>query len=289
MRPPLKILPQYLLPQHTLSACMYRLTRLRYPPLKDRMIRGFIRLYNVDMSEAEETDIEEFEDFNAFFTRELKPEARPLDNSNDAVLSPVDGLVSQSGHIRQGNLLQAKGMNYTALELLGNDPDAALQFSKGSFITLYLAPRDYHRVHMPIAGTLEKIAYIPGKLFSVNHASTENIDRLFVRNERIISLFNTFHGRMAVIMVGALFVGSMETVWAGQVMPAQDGSPESWSYGHLKDPVTLDKGEEMGRFNMGSTVILLFEKNRVEWLETLTPGTRVRMGRKIGTLSQADR
>lgn len=284
MSRPLKILPQYLLPQHALSACMYRLTRLRYQPLKDWMIRGFIRLYDVNISEADETDLTVFPDFNSFFTRELRPEARPLDNSTDAVLSPVDGRVNQSGHIRQGNLLQAKGMNYTALELLGNDPDAALRFSKGAFITLYLAPGDYHRVHMPMAGTLEKMAYIPGKLFSVNPASTENIDRLFVRNERIISLFNTFHGRMAVIMVGAIFVGSMETVWAGQVMPAQDGSPESWSYDHLKDPVTLGKGEELGRFNMGSTVILLFEKNRVQWREDLKPGDRIKMGEKIGTL-----
>ncbi|MEX2525942.1 MAG: archaetidylserine decarboxylase [Gammaproteobacteria bacterium] len=278
----LKILPQYLLPQHTLSACMYRLARLRYPPLKDRMIRAFIRLYNVDMSEADETDSTEFADFNSFFTRELKPDARPLDNSADALLSPVDGRVSQSGHIREGCLLQAKGIKYSALELLGNDPDAALRFSKGAFMTLYLAPRDYHRVHMPVAGTLEKMAYVPGKLFSVNPVTTENVSRLFARNERVISLFNTFHGRMAVIMVGAIFVGSMETVWAGQVTPARDRSPGAWTYDHLQDPVTLDKGEEMGRFNMGSTVILLFEKDRVQWLETLKPGERVKMGEKIG-------
>jgi len=280
----LKVLPQHLLPQHLLSAGMYRLTRLRHPRLNQLLMRGFIRRYGVDMAEAEEPDIDEYPDFNSFFTRALNPEARRPDPAADAVLCPVDGRVSQLGHVREGCLLQAKGMKYTALDLLGNDPDAALHFSRGAFITLYLAPRDYHRVHMPLAGTLEKMAYVPGRLFSVNPVTTANISRLFARNERVISLFHTFHGRMAVIMVGAIFVGSMETVWAGQVTPAQDRSEGNWSYDHLKDPVSLDKAEEMGRFNMGSTVILLFEKKRVEWLESLKPGDRVKMGQKIGTL-----
>jgi phosphatidylserine decarboxylase len=280
----LKVLPQYPLPQHLLSAGMYHLTRLQYQPLKNLMIRSFIRLYGVNMGEAEETDVSAYPDFNAFFTRALKDGARRPDPAADAVNSPIDGRVCQLGHVREGHLLQAKGMKYTALDLLGNDPKAALGFSKGAYITLYLSPGDYHRVHMPLAGALEKMTYVPGRLFSVGPVTTENISRLFTRNERIISHFNTFHGRMAVVMIGAIFVGSMETVWAGQVTPTRDRTAESWSYEHLKDPISLDRGEEMGRFNMGSTVILLFEKKRVEWLESLKPGDRVRMGQKIGTL-----
>jgi len=281
----LKIFPQYALPHHALSSLMYRLARVEQPHLKNTLIRAFIRLYGVDMSIAEHPDVQDYPDFNSFFTRALDSRARPVDQDSTALISPVDGVVSQVGYNRHGYLLQAKDKKYTVLQLLGNDPDAALRFSKGAFVTLYLAPRDYHRVHMPLAGGLEKMTYVPGKLFSVNPVTTENIDQLFTRNERIISLFNTFHGQMAVIMVGAIFVGSMETVWAGEVTPPQDRSSAStWSYDHLKEPVNLEKGDEMGRFNMGSTVILLFEKERVEWLEALKPGEQVQMGRKIGTL-----
>ena len=284
MSKPLKVRMQNLLPHHLLSSLVYKLARSGLVPLKNILIRAFIRVYGVDMSVTEQPDADGYPDFNSFFTRALKPGARPVDPSPDAVVSPVDGIISQVGHIRHGYLLQAKGMQYTALDLLGNDPDAALRFSKGAFITLYLSPGDYHRVHMPLARALEKMTYVPGRLFSVNPATTENLDRLFARNERIVSRFNTPHGQMAVIMVGALFVGSMETAWAGQVTPAQDRSLSTWSYEHLKDPVRLAKGAEMGRFNMGSTVILLFEKERVQWREELQPGDRVELGQKLGTL-----
>lgn len=284
MSAPLKVKLQYLLPQHALSALAYRITRSELAPLKNVLIRSFIRLFHVDMSSAEEPDAGQYPDFNSFFTRALDSNVRPVDARPDTVVCPVDGRISQLGHIRSGHLLQAKGIKYTALELLGNDPDAALRFSKGAYITLYLAPGDYHRVHMPLEGGLEKMSYVPGKLFSVNAATTANVDQLFTRNERIINLFSTGHGRMAVILVGAIFVGSMETVWAGQVTPAADRSPSTWTYDHLREPISLDKGDEMGRFNMGSTVILLFEKERVEWLETLKPGDRVQMGERIGTL-----
>jgi len=284
MSAPLKVKLQYLLPQHALSALAYRITRSELAPLKNVLIRSFIRLFHVDMSSAEEPDAGQYPDFNSFFTRALDSNVRPVDARPDTVVCPVDGRISQLGHIRSGHLLQAKGIKYTALELLGNDPDAALRFSKGAFITLYLAPADYHRVHMSLSGTLEKMTYVPGRLFSVNPVTTENIDQLFARNERIISLFNTSHGPMAVITVGAMLVGSMETVWAGPITPAQDRSQATWTYDHLKDPVSLEKGAEMGRFNMGSTVILLFEKERVQWLENLKPGDRVKLGQKLGTL-----
>lgn len=284
MSPPLKVRIQYMLPHHTLSSLVYKLTRSTWEPLKNLLIRGFIRIYGVDMSVVEHEDIGDYPDFNAFFTRELKPGARRVDGAADAVISPVDGTVSQIGHNRHGYLLQAKDKKFTVLDLLGNDPDAALRFSKGAFITLYLAPADYHRVHMPLSGALVKMTYVPGRLFSVNPLTTEYVDQLFARNERIISLFNTSHGLMAVVNIGAIFVGSMETAWAGEITPGQDRSQSTWSYDHLKDPVKLAKGAEMGRFNMGSTVILLFEKERVQWMENLKPGDRVKMGQKLGTL-----
>jgi len=284
MSKPWNVKIQHLLPQRAVSALAYRLARSRLGPLKNLMIRAFIRRYNVDMSIAEADGAEEYPDFNSFFTRALQPDARPVSAAADAVVSPVDGCVSQLGHIRHGYLIQAKNIKYTALDLLGNDPDAALAFSKGAFITLYLAPGDYHRVHMPVAGTLEKMAYVPGSLFSVNPVTAANIHGLFARNERVIGLFDTSHGKLGVILIGAICVGSMETVWAGQVTPAADRTASTWSYDHLRDPVSLDKGDEMGRFNMGSTVVLLFQKERVEWLEKLKPGDRVQMGQKIGTL-----
>jgi phosphatidylserine decarboxylase len=284
MSPPLKVRIQYMLPHHALSSLVHWLTRCTWEPLKTLLIRIFIRMYGVDMTVVEHEDTGDYADFNAFFTRALKPEVRRIDQATDAVVSPVDGSVSQVGHNRHGYLLQAKDKKFTVLDLLGNDPVAALRFSKGAFITLYLAPADYHRVHIPLAGTLEKMAYVPGRLFSVNPVTTENIDQLFARNERIISLFNTNHGLMAVVMIGAMFVGSMETAWAGPITPAHDRSQSTWSYDHLKDRVKLAKGAEMGRFNMGSTVILLFEKERVQWLDNLKPGDRVQMGQKLGTL-----
>lgn len=279
----IKLVPQQVLPHHLLGKLMYSLTRCGAVPVKNLLIRAFIRLYGVDMKAAVYEDAAEYPDFNSFFTRELDAKARPIDPAPQGLVSPVDGTVSQVGHIRSGHLLQAKGIQYTALELLGNDPKAALRFSKGAFVTLYLSPRDYHRVHMPIDGYLERMTYVPGKLFSVSPYTTENLDQLFTRNERIISLFETPHGLMAVVMVGALFVGGMETVWAGPVTPAQDRSLSTWSYQHIKEQVQLARGAEMGRFNMGSTVILLFEKERVKWPEKLKAGMRVKMGQRIGT------
>ncbi len=275
----------YLLPHHLLSQAMYWLTRIEWPPLKERLIRGAIRLYKIDLTLAEEPNPARYASFNAFFTRALRPEARPLDDEPSAILSPVDGTVSQFGRIENGRIFQAKGRSYTLQELLGEDGEWCERFAEGHFATLYLSPRDYHRIHMPLAGELKQMRHIPGRLFSVSPSTTRVVPRLFSRNERLVNLFETEHGPMAVIMVGAIFVASMDTVWAGTVAPATRRISQ-WRYGPQApaQPVTLEKGEEMGRFNMGSTVLLLFPKERIAWSDELAADARVRMGQRIATL-----
>jgi phosphatidylserine decarboxylase len=188
------------------------------------------------------------------------------------------------GQVSEGRLVQAKGMTYTLSDLLGGNAELAGKFDKGEFITLYLAPRDYHRVHMPVTGKLMSMTYVPGKLLSVNQATTNTVDNLFARNERLITVFHTDAGSMALIMVGAIFVGSMETVWAGEVTPAQVREPSSTIYAGMSNAIHIQKGEEMGRFNMGSTVILLFEKGKLTWEKQISADAGVRMGKKIGEL-----
>jgi len=278
----IKVFYQHLLPQHLLSGLMYRLTRVTWTPLKNFLITSFIRIYNVDMSIAARPDPADYVHFNDFFTRGLTPSARLVDGAADAVVSPVDGIVSQAGTITGGKLIQAKGMDYSIEALLAGDQTLANTFANGDFITLYLSPRDYHRIHMPVTGTLKSMSYIPGDLFSVNPATTETIDKLFARNERVIQVFDTEIGSMALIMVGAIFVGSMETVWAGQLTPATGRNPSIVDYTNSGKPVRLLKGEEMGRFNMGSTVILLFENNRLSWENAIQAEYRVELGQKIG-------
>jgi len=277
----------YLLPHHLLSQAMHWLTRIEWPPLKDRLIKGAIRLYQVDMGLAVQRDPTAYPSFNAFFTRALQPAARPLAEEPSAVLSPVDGAVSQLGRIENGRIFQAKGQSYTLQELLGEDSEWCERFAEGHFTTLYLSPRDYHRIHMPLAGELRKMLHIPGRLFSVSPSTTRVVPRLFSRNERVVNLFETEHGPMALIMVGAIFVASMDTVWAGTVAPLSRRISQ-WRYGQQKPvaPVTLDKGEEMGRFNMGSTVVLLFPKDAIEWSDKLSADTKVQMGQKIATLTR---
>ena len=278
----------YLLPHHLLSQAMHWLTRIEWPPLKDRLIKGAIRLYRVDMGLAVQQDPTAYPSFNAFFTRALQPAARPLAGEPSAVLSPVDGAVSQLGRIEDGRIFQAKGQSYTLRELLGDDSEWCERFAEGHFATLYLSPRDYHRIHMPLAGELKKMLHIPGRLFSVSPSTTRVVPRLFSRNERVINLFETEHGPMAVIMVGAIFVASMDTVWAGTVAPLSRRISQ-WRYGQQKPvaPVTLDKGDEMGRFNMGSTVVLLFPKDAIEWSDQLSADTKVQMGQQIATLTRS--
>ena len=272
------------LPHHLLSRAMYALTRWEYGPVRRMLIGWAVKHYGIDMSEAVEENPDRYASFNAFFTRELKPEARPLDVSADGILSPVDGEVSQAGRIHDTLMVQAKGHHFNLDSLLG-DGELAARFRDGSFATIYLSPRDYHRVHMPVDGSLERMTHIPGRLFSVNHATTRTVPGLFARNERVVSIFETPAGPAAVILVGAIFVGSMDTVWAGTVTPVERRVSQ-WRYDDSPNrQVRLDRGAEMGRFNMGSTVILLFPAGRTAWEDSLVPGARVRVGERIGRIS----
>lgn len=295
----LKSWPQYLLPQHRLSNAMFALTRSRTRWWKTAFINWFIKQYNVDMSEALDADPAAYACFNDFFTRALKPEARPVCSAAKSLASPVDGFVSQAGKIEHGRIFQAKGQDYTLEELLAEHEDWIPTFADGHFATIYLSPSNYHRIHMPIAGTLTGMTYVPGRLFSVSPATTRAIPRLFARNERVITYFETESGPMALILVGAIFVGSMETVWQGVITPPHGDTINHWHYKHaascLSDSlvstkskatqaIQLDKGEELGRFNMGSTVILLFPQNRIAW-DQLHSGQPVRMGQQIATLA----
>jgi phosphatidylserine decarboxylase len=274
------ILFQHLVPQHLLSRCTGALAELRHPVwLKNWIIRQFIRLFDVDMTEAAEPDYTRYACFNDFFTRPLREGARPLAVAD--VLCPADGAISQVGEISNGLLFQAKGRYFSVEELLGGDEVRAAQFRGGQFTTIYLSPKDYHRVHMPVAGRLTATRYIPGKLFSVNGVTADNVDRLFARNERLVCHFDTSRGPMAMILVGAMVVAGIETVWAGQVAPPPR-HPVTVDYGNLPQSVELAQGAEMGRFMLGSTVILLFPEGVVAWDESFQSGSGTRMGQKLG-------
>lgn len=262
---------------------MFRLTRVTFGPWKNWQIRWFIRRYAVDMSIAAHQNSHDYTHFNEFFTRQLLPGARPINSDRHAIISPVDGTVSQIGEIVDGALFQAKGLVCDAQTLLGGHAERARAFAEGSYTTLYLSPRDYHRVHMPLRGELLEMIYIPGKLFSVSPRTTRTIPNLFARNERVIAIFKTDVGPMAVVLVGAIFVGNIETVWAGAVAPRSSGLIEMWDYGGLpENRVVLEKGAELGRFNMGSTVILLFGPQAVAWDLAVLPGTTLTLGQAIG-------
>ena len=230
------------------------------------------------MSLAIEPDGAAYKHFNAFFTRELKPEVRPVSQDNNTVLCPVDGSISQIGNIEAGEIFQAKNRTYQLNELLVND-ELAENFRNGQFSTLYLSPRDYHRIHMPLDGRLIKMTYVPGKLFAVNSHTVKIVDRVFARNERVINYFETGVGLMALVMVGAINVGSMETVWAGEITPTKNRNITITNYREHK--IQLKRGEEMGRFNMGSTVILLFEKDLIQWLPDLQADQLISMGMSL--------
>jgi phosphatidylserine decarboxylase len=275
---------QYLLPHHLLSRGMYLIARSEWKPLKDLIIKNIINIYNVDMHQAVYQQPSDYRSFNHFFTRTLQPEARPIAEAKNAMVSPVDGTVSQAGAIKEGRIFQAKGRDFSLHELVGGDPKVASLFAEGSFATIYLSPRDYHRIHMPITGTLKKMIHVPGRLFSVSPSTTQNIPRLFSRNERIVNLFETDAGPVAIIMVGAIFVSSMDTVWAGTITP-KSRRASCWEYGRKSTAaIKLQRGQEMGRFNMGSTVILLFGKDAVELATELQPDAKLQMGQQIGSV-----
>jgi phosphatidylserine decarboxylase len=270
---------QYLLPQHGLSRLVLRATRATAPWFKNWLIRGFLKLYAVDMKDAVQSDPFRFASFNEFFTRALKPEARPIAGDPHDIACPVDGMISEAGSIVGDGLLQAKGQRYRLGELLASQPWAN-HFEGGSFATIYLAPFNYHRVHMPLLGRLLETVYVPGRLFSVNALTASHVPRLFARNERVLTLFDTAYGQFALVLVGALNVGSMATVWAGDVTPAARRvvtilPPQT---------LTLSKGAELGRFNMGSTVILLFQAGHARWNTSVQAGAQVRLGQSLGTL-----
>lgn len=273
---------QHLLPQHLLSQTMYRIARSQWRPLKDLLIRTLVRAYRIDLDEAAEPDPRAYPSFSAFFTRELKAGARPLDPDPRAILCPVDGRISQIGSITDGRLIQAKGHDYSVRALLGLAPDVGHPFDGGAFATIYLAPSDYHRIHMAMSGTLTGMTHVPGRLFSVNDATARLVPGLFARNERLVCDFATQSGAHALVMVGAIFVGGMETVWAGEVTPPYaNRAPRRWSYTD-GEPIRLERGAELGRFNLGSTVVLLFPPGAVSWDPQLAPGHKVRLGQRLG-------
>lgn len=270
---------QYPLPHHLLSRGMHALARSENTALKNALISRIVQIYRVNMLEAVESNPLAYPSFNAFFTRALKPEARPLDTTPGAILCPADGAISQLGDIVDGTLLQAKGHRYSVTELLGGDTALAQPFLDGRFATIYLSPRDYHRLHMPLSGRLRDMLHVPGRLFSVNAATTRNVPKLFARNERVAALFDTDAGPMALILVGAIFVSSIETVWHGEVTPPSIPSVRHW---HYDDGIQLEQGAEMGRFNMGSTIIVLLGKQAGNWNAELKEGDSVRMGQLLG-------
>jgi phosphatidylserine decarboxylase len=270
---------QHVLPQHALSRLVLRATRARASWFKNALIRGFLRLYPIDMAEAVQSDPGSYGSFNEFFTRALKPNARSIAPGLREVACPADGMISEAGRIEGDRLLQAKGRHYTLAELLASE-SSARQFADGAFATIYLAPFNYHRVHMPLRGRLREAVYVPGRLFSVNAATASLVPRLFARNERVLTFFDSAFGEFALIMVGALNVGSIATVWAGDVTPAARRVVTTLP----PQDVSLDKGEEFGRFNMGSTVILLFQENRVRWHEDMRAGATVRLGQSLACL-----
>lgn len=276
----LTTLPQYILPHHSLSKMMSFFTHSENKTLKNLMINNISRFYGVNMDEAREQDIDNYPSFNHFFTRELKDSARPITDIAGGIASPADGVVSQAGAIDGGDIFQAKGKSFTATDLLGGDPQRADAYKDGVFSTIYLSPKDYHRLHMPLDGTLKEMIHVPGRLFSVNAATANSVPRLFARNERVVCLFDTEIGEMALVLVGAIFVSSVETVWHGVVTPPTISEVRSWKYGD--DAPVLKKGEEMGRFNMGSTIIVLFGKDKAHWEADFVAGKAVRLGELIG-------
>lgn len=274
-------LAQWCLPTRAISRLMHGIAEARMPWLKNRLIRGFINLYRVDMSEAEEPKPEAYANFNAFFTRRLKPGARPEPSEKNAVVCPVDGRLGAFGSISQGRLLQAKGIAYDLSALLGGE-ERSTPFLNGHYATLYLAPNNYHRVHMPMPGVLRESLYLPGRLFGVNPASVRSIPRLFTRNERLAARFETPAGPMAAVLVGAFVVGGIRTVWSGDVTPPHRRRAARATYPETGETrIRLDRGAELGAFSFGSTVILLFGPGVIEWHGNLRTGMPVRMNQTL--------
>ena len=278
----LAVLPQYFLPKQALTILAGKLASAEAGSLTTRVIRWFVGRYGVNMAEAVNPDIASYKSFNEFFTRPLKADARPLAAAD--FLCPVDGAISQFGPIERDQIFQAKGHSYSTTALVGGDRDLAAQFENGSFATLYLSPRDYHRIHMPCAGRLIRMIYVPGELFSVNPTTARGVPGLFARNERVVCVFESAFGPFVLTLVGATIVGSMATVWHGQVNPPRPGVIREWRYDTAggSAAVNLKKGEEMGRFLLGSTVVMLFPKDSLAFNSTWAPAGALRMGEPMG-------
>ncbi|MPW31422.1 phosphatidylserine decarboxylase [Agarivorans sp. B2Z047] len=280
----IKVAAQYCFPQHGLSRLVGKLAQAEAGKLSHWIIKKFINHYQVDMNDAVHSEANAYPSFNAFFTRPLKPGTRPIVEDDNKLAHPVDGAVSQLGPIQHGQLIQAKGHDYSARELLGGDKALAEEFSDGDFATIYLAPKDYHRIHMPCKGKLRKMIYVPGQLFSVNPLTAANVPNLFARNERVVAIFDTEFGPMAMVLVGATIVASIETIWSGTVTPPGGKQVFTWDY--QDQDINLDKGAEMGRFKLGSTVVMLFAKDAIEFEQSLAPTVATVMGTHFATKAE---
>ena len=267
---------QRLVPQHGLSRLGSRLAEIKTPWVKNTLIKQFIRTYNVNLEEAASSSLDDYKNFNEFFTRAMKEGSRPIDQGKNSIVCPADGTVSQLGPIREGNIFQAKGKSFSVASLLGANDSDTQRFLNGNFTTIYLSPRDYHRVHMPVAGELAYSRYIPGKLFSVNDTTTQYINGLFAKNERLVCMFDTPVGRCAVILVGAMMVAGIESIWQGHYQPGVVKT-DQFNPGQ----VSLEKGAEMGHFKFGSTVILMFEPGTTTWVEQYQSGSTTMMGETL--------
>ena len=277
----LAVLPQYLLPKGALTNFAGRVAGAKGGAMTTRLIRWFVGRYNVNMDEALDPDISHYTSFNEFFTRALRPGVRPIAEAD--YVCPVDGRISQFGVIDKDQIFQAKGHHFSTTALVGGDAALAAQFEHGSFANLYLSPRDYHRIHMPCDGRLTRMIYVPGELFSVNPTTARGIPGLFARNERVVCVFDTANGPFVMTLVGATIVGSMATVWHGVVNPPRSGQVRDWSYAN--DNVVLKKGEELGRFLLGSTVVMLFPKDTLQFNPGWQPAGPVQLGEVMAKLS----
>ena len=275
----LAVLPQYLMPKQLLTVLAGKFASARLGGLTTSAIRRFVGRYGVNMQEAANPDITSYASFNEFFTRPLRDGARPLAKAK--FISPVDGAISQFGNIERDNIFQAKGHRYSTTALVGGDAELAAQFNDGSFATLYLSPKDYHRIHMPCAGRLRRMIHVPGDLFSVNPTTARGVPGLFARNERLVCVFDSEYGEFVLTLVGATIVGSMATVWHGVVNPPRPGSVREWRYDDQQ--ITLQQGEEMGRFLLGSTVVMLFPKNTLSFNPAWQATQTIRMGEAMGS------
>jgi phosphatidylserine decarboxylase len=283
MRSALSVWAQFVLPQRILAALVFRLSRCTWPVIKSPLIQWFANHYQIDLAEAEQPNLDAYPSFNDFFTRALQKNARPLSGDEQTLVSPADGYLTEFGSAAAGRLLQAKGMEYRLDELLGEPQAGAVDLVLGTFVTIYLAPHNYHRVHMPLAGTLKRTRYVPGKRFSVNRHTASRIPRLFCRNERVVCWFDTAVGPMALVLVGALNVSSISTRWLGEIPSGrpkvwQDAEPPQRRYG---------RGDEIGHFNLGSTVIVLLPPAAISWNEGLKTEGPLRLGQSLGRIRAA--